>query len=204
MTTNKQINKQKGFTLIEIAIVMVIIGLLLGGVLKGQELINNAKIKSLYAMKDQMAAAYLTYYDRYNAYPGDDGNADTNVGATTAGNGSGNGLVTAAASGDTADLDFGCTASATGESCNAYEHLRLANLISGTGRLNPKNPYGGTVSVSHNTHHGLTNHWIQFENVPGEAGQIIDRKYDDGVDTTGSIRASGAYSGALIDLYMVM
>ena len=39
---NKQ---QSGFTLVEIAIVLVIIGLLLGGVLKGQELINSAKVK---------------------------------------------------------------------------------------------------------------------------------------------------------------
>ena len=39
--------KQSGFTLVEIAIVLVIIGLLLGGVLKGQELINSAKVKNL-------------------------------------------------------------------------------------------------------------------------------------------------------------
>lgn len=207
MTTNKQINKQKGFTLIEIAIVMVIIGLLLGGVLKGQELINNAKIKSLYAMKDQLSSAYLTYYDRYNAYPGDDINAVTNVGsgATPAANpGDGNGLVTAAASGTAIGLDFGCTIADAGESCNAYRHLRLANLISGEGAFNPKNPYGGAVSVTHNTHHGLTTHWIQFQNIPGEAGQILDRKYDDGEFDTGSIRANVTYTGALIDLYMVM
>ena len=39
--------QQSGFTLVEIAIVLVIIGLLLGGVLKGQELINSAKVKNL-------------------------------------------------------------------------------------------------------------------------------------------------------------
>ena len=40
-------NRQSGFTLVEIAIVLVIIGLLLGGVLKGQELITQAKIKNV-------------------------------------------------------------------------------------------------------------------------------------------------------------
>ena len=45
-------NKQGGFTLVEIAIVLVIIGLLLGGVLKGQELINSAKVKNM-ASQDQ-------------------------------------------------------------------------------------------------------------------------------------------------------
>ena len=39
--------KQQGFTLIEIAIVLVIIGLLLGGVLKGQELINAARVRNI-------------------------------------------------------------------------------------------------------------------------------------------------------------
>lgn len=39
--------RQSGFTLIEIAIVLVIIGLLLGGILKGQELINSARVKNL-------------------------------------------------------------------------------------------------------------------------------------------------------------
>jgi len=43
---------QSGFTLIEIAIVLVIIGLLLGGVLKGQELINSAKVKNLASSND--------------------------------------------------------------------------------------------------------------------------------------------------------
>jgi prepilin-type N-terminal cleavage/methylation domain-containing protein len=42
-------SKQSGFTLVEIAIVLVIIGLLLGGVLKGQELINSAKVKNMIA-----------------------------------------------------------------------------------------------------------------------------------------------------------
>ncbi len=40
-------SQQSGFTLVEIAIVLVIIGLLLGGILKGQELINSAKVKNL-------------------------------------------------------------------------------------------------------------------------------------------------------------
>jgi len=63
---------QSGFTLVEIAIVMVIIGLLLGGVLKGQELIENAKIKSIVNDMKAVQAAYNGYLDRYKALPGDE------------------------------------------------------------------------------------------------------------------------------------
>ena len=69
--------KQSGFTLIELAIVLVIIGLLLGGVLKGQELITQAKIKNVINDFNGMSAAIYSYKDRYNFFPGDDGRAAT-------------------------------------------------------------------------------------------------------------------------------
>lgn len=68
-------NRQSGFTLVEIAIVLVIIGLLLGGVLKGTELIENAKIKSIVGDMRAVQAAYNGYIDRYHAIPGDETNA---------------------------------------------------------------------------------------------------------------------------------
>ena len=66
---------QTGFTLIEIAIVVVIIGLLLGGVLKGQELITAARVRNLAAQLDGVKIAYLGFQDRYRALPGDYSNA---------------------------------------------------------------------------------------------------------------------------------
>ena len=68
----RNITRQAGFTLVEIAIVLVIIGLLLGGVLKGQELIENSKIKSVVADMKAIQAAYNGYVDRYKAIPGDE------------------------------------------------------------------------------------------------------------------------------------
>src|SRR5512147_1160175 len=62
---------QAGFTLIEIAIVLVIIGLLLGGVLKGQELITSARVRNLISTQDGIKAAYFGFQDRYRALPGD-------------------------------------------------------------------------------------------------------------------------------------
>ena len=58
---------QRGFTLVEIAIVLVIIGLLLGGILKGQEMIAQAKIKNVINDLNGVSAALNSYQDRYRA-----------------------------------------------------------------------------------------------------------------------------------------
>lgn len=83
---------QKGFTLVEIAIVLVIIGLLLGGILKGQEMITQAKIKNIISDFSGISAAFHGYQDRYRALPGDDLGAAARwatAPAATAGNGNG-------------------------------------------------------------------------------------------------------------------
>ena len=111
--------QQSGFTLVEIAIVLVIIGLLLGGVLKGQELITQAKIKNVANDFNGMSAAIYGYQDRYKSYPGDD------VGATgrwpTSTSGDGNARVGAAANAGV----FDCSTS-TAENCQFWQHLRFA------------------------------------------------------------------------------
>ncbi len=71
-----QLQKQKGFTLVEIAIVLVIVGLLIGGVLKGQEMITNAKLKRVESDNAGIAAAMFSYQDRYLQLPGDDNDAE--------------------------------------------------------------------------------------------------------------------------------
>jgi prepilin-type N-terminal cleavage/methylation domain-containing protein len=87
-------NKQSGFTLVEIAIVLVIIGLLLGGVLKGQEMIENSRIKSVVGDMNGVSAAYNSYLDRYHALPGDETSATmTARGWTGAATGVANGVL---------------------------------------------------------------------------------------------------------------
>ena len=78
-------SQQKGFTLVEIAIVLVIIGLLLGGVLKGQELINSAKVKNFATDFRNIPLFIYGYQDKYKSLPGDDSAVSTHVtGASTA------------------------------------------------------------------------------------------------------------------------
>lgn len=63
--------KQAGFTLVELAVVLVIIGLLLGGILKGQELVNSARVRNLADHNSGVQAAYFGFIDRYRQVPGD-------------------------------------------------------------------------------------------------------------------------------------
>jgi prepilin-type N-terminal cleavage/methylation domain-containing protein len=76
---NEASGKKGGFTLIEIAIVVVIIGLLLGGVLKGQELIRNARAHNIASQGSAVKAAILGFMDRYRALPGDYSKAHVNI-----------------------------------------------------------------------------------------------------------------------------
>src|SRR5690349_19781918 len=88
--TARPFPKERGFTLIEMSIVLVIIGLIIGGILKGQEIITQARVKSVVNVVNATRSAANTYYDRYRALPGDDQNATARVDPRLiAGNGDG-------------------------------------------------------------------------------------------------------------------
>ena len=87
------VRKSQGFTLVEIAIVLVIIGLLLGGILKGQEMITQAKIKNVINDFNGITVAITSYQDRYRALPGDDPNAAARWTIQAPANGNGNGII---------------------------------------------------------------------------------------------------------------
>src|SRR3954469_2085874 len=129
---------QAGFTLVEIAIVLVIIGLLLGGILKGQEMITQAKIKNVISDFSGVSAAYNGYQDRYRALPGDDANAASRWSMPAAA-GTRNGIIegTYAAA----------TASPEPESRAFWDHLRRAGFVAGSGANQPNNAVNGTVGV---------------------------------------------------------
>ncbi|ROQ90658.1 type II secretion system protein [Desulfosoma caldarium] len=188
---------QRGFTLVELAIVLVVIGLILGTVLKGQEIINNAKIKQLYNDYRGVFAAVYTYYDRYHKYPGDDHKASKRWPGAKDGNHDGK-----IGAGD--DILTNCTDSSDNETCTAWEHMRMAGLIPGAGRENPLHAYGGVIGIGYMDGSGSIpeGHWILLTDVPGDVGQGLDEHYDDGEYDCGTIRASMMYDNATVDFYL--
>lgn len=82
----KNVKTQSGFTLVELAIVLVIVGLLISGVLKGQELIANAQLNSTVAKIKAIESAGVTFRDNYSYLPGDLPNGQTRLQNCNAGN----------------------------------------------------------------------------------------------------------------------
>lgn len=187
--------RQSGFTLVEIAIVLVIIGLLLGGVLKGQEMIENSKVKNAINDMNGVSAAYNSYIDRYRRIPGDDGPIATLTGRggswttiTAAGNNNGALAIT------TAQVFTG-----GGEGAAFWQHLKAAGFISGNpadAGVNalPRNAFNGLLGVGAGVT-GMTGTAVCLGQVPGKSARQIDTQLDDGVANTGSIRATLGVAG---------
>jgi prepilin-type N-terminal cleavage/methylation domain-containing protein len=196
-TTRKQ--GQAGFTLVEIAIVLVIIGLLLGGILKGQEMITQARIKNVANDFNGVTAAYFSYQDRYKAVPGDDVNAGTRWGTSYTGAvaGSGDGAVGGVYD---APLTLPPTAGNDGsESLNFWWHARLAGFIPGptTGAgaySQPVNAVGGRVGVQTGAL-GLPGLVLCSSNVPDKIASAVDAQLDDQSSRRGQMRAKDQASG---------
>lgn len=192
-------SQQSGFTLVEIAIVLVIIGLLLGGILKGQELINSAKVKNLANDFKTVPLYIYGYQDRFKALPGDDPGAfgaansghlptSTAPAPSAADNGNGNGLID------------GLWDAAAGESYMFWRHVRAANFAAGTTdntdtvNYPPKNVEGGRIGLTSNTTTngpvaGMSGTYAFCSaNLLGKFAKQLDSTLDDGNTATGSVR----------------
>ncbi|MDP3586289.1 MAG: prepilin-type N-terminal cleavage/methylation domain-containing protein [Thiobacillus sp.] len=176
---------QSGFTLIEIAIVLVIIGLLLGGILKGQELITQGRIRNVSNDLQSMTAAINLYQGRYLALPGDDAGAAARwtITAPTPSTGTvGDGVIAGAYN----------TATAADESRQFWLHLRRAGLVGGAvNDSNPPNAVGGVTGVQ-TIAFGLPGIVVCTNNLPAVIAQAIDTQFDDGNAITGSVRGATA------------
>ena len=182
-------NKSRGFTLVEIAIVLVIIGLLLGGILKGQEMITQAKIKNSIADFSGISAAYYGYQDRYRAIPGDDSGAATRWTTPTAATaGNGNGVVAGTYN------NGGAVCTTAVEACSWWDHLRRAGFVAGNGVLQPTNAFAGQIGVQTGDGAGATSLGgfsglvICSSNVPDKVAIAMDTQMDDGLIDTGTVR----------------
>jgi prepilin-type N-terminal cleavage/methylation domain-containing protein len=189
----KTVNNQKGFTLVEMAIVLVIGGMMLGAVMKGQGMIENFRAKKLITDIESISIACLTYLNMYNALPGDD---SSNHGWTGVTGGNGDGWIE------------GGTEKDGIEAQEAWQALRRTGILRGnpaaTGVVQlPVSPYGGRYYLGNRSFGagvGKRN-YVGVNNLTGLIAESIDIKYDDGIYNTGSIHASDPYSQDTVDLY---
>ena len=192
-------SQQSGFTLVEIAIVLVIIGLLLGGILKGQELINSAKAKSFAQDFRTIQTALYGYQDRFKAIPGDHASVATNINGATVATANpagtlGNGQINGAWD-STTDTD---------ESCLFWQHARLAGFLAGPTAVScaagadylQKNADGGRIGISSTMQISLPvpamtgSFNICSSGITGKLAKQLDTALDDGNTLTGSFRVA--------------
>lgn len=190
----------RGYTLIEIAIALVIIGLLLGGILKAHELIVGARARNLISQQDGMKAAFFAFQERFRAPPGDYARALTTIPGASQ-NGNGNGRIEDAVIPNEAIL--------------AWEHLSRAGFLTRAYAYNatesaatsPANPYGaflrfafdgiygaGTVATPAPPRHNLKT----GARIPVDMIAEVDRKIDDGAPNTGAFQFSRYQGNATV------
>ena len=201
--------KQHGFTLVEIAIVLVIIGLLLGGILKGQELITSARVRNLITQIDGVKTAFYGFQDRYRALPGDFSQADTQIPGENPPNptvdGNGNAIIEGA---NTPSSAVGGATPNSKEATLVWDHLSHSGFINGTysyasgatpsSTNTPSNPWGALVDLEYDNLYTdaatatppARHNYKTGNQIPVDILAEVDRKIDDGNPLTGSVRFS--------------
>jgi len=155
---------QPGFTLIEMAIVLLIIALLIGGVLKGQEMVRQAKVKKLEKIAEEVRTAVGAYYRSQGKLPGDSDNDGwlNNV----------NGEKSEAFK-DLVDQNLITGGNTTADQKQIRKH-----------------PWGD-FSLTYQVYGSYKNNFIVFYGLPTDVITALDTKYDDGNADAGAVRSSG-------------
>jgi hypothetical protein len=191
--------------LIEMAVVLLVMGLLIAGVLKGQELMTASRVRTLIQQQDGIKTAYFGFLDRYRALPGDYRYATSALTGLSSvcgvpgdpGNGNGNALIQ----------------SVNGESILAWEHLSKSGFLTGTyvctgnSAINPgsvpRNSYGQYLQLIYDDNYAGTprdNHNLKTGNdLPSNILAEADRKVDDGNALRGTFRGSTYTTGSATD-----
>ena len=110
-----------GFTLLELSVVMIIIGMLVGGIMVGKSLIRSSEVMAITSEFSNYKQAISNFNDKYQALPGDFAAAEAIWGVTATDNGDGNGLITVNISATRLDEQF-----------LAWQHLAKAEMIKGS------------------------------------------------------------------------
>ena len=146
---------QAGFSLVELAIVLLIIGLIIGGILKGQELLESARLKSILTQVNDYRVQTSIFLEKYGQLPGDFNKADAYL-KTGLKDGDGNGIIKGDGLND--------------ETLNFWSHLAAAQLIPEPGKPETENKgsfgkgvpstrMGGGITISYGDFKS-SKHWF--------------------------------------------
>ena len=196
----------EGFSLIEIAIVLMVVGLLVGAILQGQELIDSARVRNLANTVTGIQSAYFGFVDRYRRVPGDWNAAEAGdaIGIVVSGGGDDNGRIDNEPGGEWVEPNA------------LWEQLAKAGFLQGefegdalaptpNNRRAPLNPFNRVMVL------GRTDDYLDAggsppvrlnlvlgRGIPVDVARELDVKIDDGVPDTGALRltvSSGAAFG---------
>lgn len=211
--------RQGGFTLVEIAIVLMIVGLLIGGILRGQELIQSARVRNIIDQKSAIQTAYLGFMDRYRMLPGD---LTGGVGGQAGIVGNNAAASVAAGAGAGANVPGDGLITLGQESILFFQNLTAAGFISCGGCMtvaapgaptitnSPINVYGSPLAVGHEASNtaGSVIEWFNATAVtrlvlstgagtPSQVLAEVDRKADDGLPSSGQLRFAAGNGSTL-------
>jgi len=194
---NQLRNQQGGFTLVEIAIVLVIVGLILGGVFKGQALVDSARVRSMSTEIEGIRTAWLSFQDRYRSIPGDFPKAPLQIDSAAIA-GDGNGRIDDPA-----------------ERAGVWQQLSLAGFISGNydgaqassgsstdvncgPQTCPQNPFSGYYKISYSAQAVDTdnpaNEIYTGNQIPVYILSRLDARLDDGKADSGRFRVHRSFA----------
>lgn len=195
-----RIQQQQGFTLVEIVIMVLIVGMIIAAVLKGQEMVTSGKVKRMASQLDEIRAAYFGFEDRYRALPGDYTLADVHLncpGGCPKGNGDSR----------IRETETPLAGSEVREDILVWTHLSSAGFLKGDYRMvagstiadqqnTPTNPYSALAQLAFDGRYGVADGGAPHHNlktgpqVPVEVLAELDRKTDDGKPYDGALQFS--------------
>ncbi|NDF12530.1 MAG: prepilin-type N-terminal cleavage/methylation domain-containing protein [Proteobacteria bacterium] len=193
-------SSNRGVTLIEVAIVLVILGLLVAGIISAQQLLQAAKVRSIVGEVERFDGAINLYVEKFRAFPGDHPAASDFFQGIN--NGDGDGRI---------EYSGGSVTSAEGNL--AWQHLSAAKLVEGVYDGEPDAIVGTSVPASKSAGGGggyalnfnttIGNHLVLGLAEGVGSGLIdapiltptfaysVDKKLDDGIPDTGNVRGIG-------------